>query len=244
MLPKEPELIETVRVEERGKPALLHYHYQRLRRGAISLGYPFSLSFGEFKELFQGYSNALVRFSLSKDGSWEIKERELLKREEVRLKSVFLVSRSPSPLSRFKTSLELEKSLFALSLARESGCDEALLYLSGSSCVSECSFANIFFVKEKTLFTPSLSSGCLEGTRRKFFIYVARLMGLRVCEGLFEREALLSADEVFITSAREDCVPVSEIDGIRIKRPPVKSFCDRFKEIVKWQSGYGRLPRV
>ncbi|MEO2065600.1 MAG: aminotransferase class IV, partial [Desulfurobacteriaceae bacterium] len=69
------ELIETVRVE-RGRAVLLPYHYRRLRRGALSLGFPLNLSEQDFEKLLvkrwkeDGGGTKLVRFSLSENGSF------------------------------------------------------------------------------------------------------------------------------------------------------------------------------
>jgi len=237
------ELIETVRVE-RGRAVLLPYHYERLKRGALALEIPLEISPEEFKELLlwkweeSGGGVKLVRLSVNEEGSISLSARECEKRERVRLKSVYSVKRVFSALSPHKTKEGAEFSRFALKEAKRAGYDEALTY-SPEGFVSECAFANIFFVKGGVLFTPGLKTGCLRGTRREFVVNLAREVGIPVVEGFFEVRELLTADEVFITSAREDACPVVEIDGFRLGELPGKPLYRRIREVIEWREFKG-----
>ena len=232
------ELIETVRVE-RGRAVLISYHYRRLRRGALSLGFPLNLSKQDFEKLLvnrwkeDGGGIKLVRFSLSENGSFSVSSRDCLKRERVRLKSVYSVKRFYSAVSTQKTSTGAEISKFAFEEAKKLGYDEAITY-SPEGFVSECAFANLFFFKDGILFTPSLKTGCLRGTRREFILELAEEMGIPIVEGFFKVEELLKADEVFITSAREDTCLVVEIDGFKLKEPQGKPIFRRIREVIEW----------
>jgi branched-subunit amino acid aminotransferase/4-amino-4-deoxychorismate lyase len=74
----------------------------------------------------------------------------------------------------------------------------------------------VFLVKEGSIFTSPLSSGCLPGTMRQ-----------RVMQRVEVREAALtetdvaSADEVFVTSAIRGVMPVIAIDGRSMRVGPV-----------------------
>ncbi len=231
------ELIETVRVE-RGKVVLVNYHYRRLKRGALTLGLPFPFKEEEeFKELFLKEAGkeekpVLVRLLLKESGEVEINKRECKKREGVRLKSVYSVKRSYGLISEFKTSVGAEVSKLAFKEATSLGYDEALTYSSGGF-ISECAFANIFFFKDGVLFTPSLKTGCLRGTRREFVINLCKEMGVPVVEGFFGVKELLLADEVFITSAREDTCPVIGIDDLGTLTYN-NNFYERIRRIIIW----------
>jgi len=233
------ELIETVRVE-RGRAVLLPYHYERLRRGALALGIPLEISPEEFEELLlwkweeSGKGVKLVRLSVNEEGSISLSARECEKREGVRLKSVYSIKRVFSALSPHKTKEGAEFSGFALKEAKRAGYDEALIYCP-EGFVSECAFANIFFVKEGALFTPPLKTGCLRGTRREFIIELAREFGIPVVEGFFEVKELLTAEEVFVTSAREDACPVVEVDGFKLKEFRGKPLYKRIREAIEWR---------
>jgi branched-subunit amino acid aminotransferase/4-amino-4-deoxychorismate lyase len=91
--------------------------------------------------------------------------------------------------------------------AREQGCFEAL-QLSAGGHVSEASSANIFWLKQGTLYTPSLPTGALAGvTRRR----VMELAAGAFMEGEFTLEHLQGADGVFLTNAACGIVPVRSL---------------------------------
>ncbi len=229
---KECGVFETIRVE-RGRAVLLEYHYARLKEGADLLGIPLSLSFNEFKELVEKGARSeepvLKRFTLFCDGKFALRERKAKKRDSVSVTLVRDVRRCYSSVSAVKT-IDIGASLFALKLAEKKGFDEALL-LSSDGFVSEAAFANLFFIKGETLFTPSLKTGCLNGTRRRFILDLAKSMGISVVEGFFTVEDLYEADEVFLTSAREDAVFVSKLDDV-VFRSEGKSWASRIRDIV------------
>ncbi len=225
-------IFETVRVEK-GKPVLIEYHYRRMVGSSHSLNIPFSLTLNEFKDKVAeaaGTGTKLVRFTIFKNGKTEIETRDCLKRKSVSLLPVYSVKRCFSALSLHKT-VDIMDSLYALEEAKRKGFDEALLF-SDKGFVSETAFANLFFYKKGILFTPSLKTGCLPGTRREFIKEVCREMGVPLVEGFFEMKELLSSDEVFITSAREDICPVRKIGPYPLKEIKGKPFYERLKTVI------------
>jgi branched-chain amino acid aminotransferase len=225
-------IFETVRVES-GKPVLTDYHYSRLRRSSFILGIPLKLSKEEFERvLVEGapHGTKLVRFTLYKSGNFEISVRDCKKREFVSLFPVYSVGRSYSVLSEHKT-IDIMDSLTAINEAKRFGYDEALLF-DEKGFVSETAFANIFFFKDGILFTPSLMCGCLRGTRREFIRDICKAMGLPIVEGFFKLKDVLNADEVFITSSREDTCLVNKIGSYRIKIPRGGPISERIKKVI------------
>ena len=59
-------------------------------------------------------------------------------------------------------------------------------------------------------------------------------MGVEVVEGFFSLRELLEADEVFITSAREDCCRVVQVGNLKLKEVKGKPFSERIKEAMEW----------
>ncbi|WP_456435158.1 aminotransferase class IV [Thermovibrio ammonificans] len=232
-------LIETVRVEK-GRAVLLDYHFKRISSSAEALSLPFNLSFEEFGKAVESaatYDPALVRFTLTESG-YTLSSRPCIKRQEAALMPFYGVVRVYSDLSLHKT-VDVMSSLYALKAAQSKGFDEALLF-DCRGFVSEAAFANLFFVKGGVLFTPSLKCGALPGTRRAFIVDLARQMGLPVVEGFFSLEELLSADEVFITSAREDTCPVVKVGSFSLPRPEGKPLWLRIREAIEWREKQGR----
>lgn len=78
-------------------------------------------------------------------------------------------------------------------------------HLSGADC------ANLFWIREGRIFTPSLECGVLAGTAR-----AALIAGLKVEQGGFAASALDDASCVFVTNALVGAVAVSELDGRRL----------------------------
>lgn len=110
----------------------------------------------------------------------------------------------------------LDYGLFAraFALAQEQGFDEALL-LNLSGHIFEASRANIFWMKEKVLYTPPLSSGCLNGIIRRQVINQAGNLKIPVKETDLTLEILKKADIAFLTNS---LIGIKLIDSPRILR--------------------------
>ncbi len=233
---EEAGIFETIRVEN-GKAVLISYHYERLRKSALELKIPFNLSEEKFENLLLEKANyskepVLVKFKLTFSGEVFTKIRKCIKREEVSLLPLSFPKRSYDSLSKHKTT-DIAKSLFALETAKFKGFDEALLF-SQHNFISETAFANVFFVKNGIFFTPSLETGCLPGTRRRLIIETLKEFNIKVIEGFFRLKDILSADEVFITSAREDLVRVRKIGNTEFKKTGI-SWSERIKNAIKFK---------
>ena len=74
---------------------------------------------------------------------------------------------------------------------------------------------NFFLIKNQTVLTPSLGSGILKGLTRSLLIETAKIHHIPVLETKIKPEALLSADECFITSTLKAILPVTRcvVDG-------------------------------
>lgn len=106
-----------------------------------------------------------------------------------------------------KLAQGLNSTLAAME-AQDHETDEALqLAVDGS--ISEASAANIFWLKDGQLFTPSLDCGCVAGVTREAILRVSPLPTRIVREGL---TALQDAEAVFLTSARVSVWPVAAIE--------------------------------
>jgi len=96
--------------------------------------------------------------------------------------------------------------------------------------VSEGSGQNIFIVRDGTLFTPSLGSSILGGITRDCIITLARDLGYAVAESIVPREALYTADEVFVVGTAAEVTPIRSIDKIQVgagRRGPVTEALQR-----------------
>lgn len=116
-----------------------------------------------------------------------------------------------SALAGMKSSCYAE-NLVALHDARKRGFDEAI-FLNTAGQLCEAATANLFLVKDGVLLTPSLDSGCLPGIGREVLCELAVGHGFSLEERPLERDELIAADEVFLSSATRGPMPVSRMDG-------------------------------
>lgn len=79
--------------------------------------------------------------------------------------------------------------------------------------IAEGITSNIFWVKNAILYTPSLEAPILNGITRQKVVQLAKELGMQVQEGLYDKEALLQAEECFCTNAVQELVPISHIEG-------------------------------
>ncbi len=101
---------------------------------------------------------------------------------------------STSPLAGVKSCNYLE-NILALENAQAKGFDEAIRLNEKGEIVSAC-MANVFWKKDGAIYTPSLETGCLNGTTREFV-----LESFTVEERKANLAELNEADEIFLTSA-------------------------------------------
>jgi len=113
---------------------------------------------------------------------------------------------STSPLAGLKTCNYLEQIL-ALDEARTRGFSEAIRVNEHDHVTTPC-MANVFWLADGRMFTPSLSTGCLPGTTREFV-----MENVEVSEVEAETGDLEDADAIFLTSAGLGIVQVDEFNG-------------------------------
>ena len=126
-------------------------------------------------------------------------------------------------------------SILAKRAAILSGYDEAIL-LDDQGYVAEASGENIFAIKGSRLTTPAPSSPILEGITRDSVLQIAKQLGYEVKEQRFAREALLVADEVFLTGTAAEVTPVRDIDGVVVgsgsRGPVVERIQSAYRDAV------------
>ena len=103
-------------------------------------------------------------------------------------------------------------AILALEEVTASGADEAVM-LDTNLRVTECATANIFFVLKSCVHTPPVSVGILNGITRALVLDLARDAGLATNESAFGMDALLDAEEVFVTNSVMGLCPVRTIDA-------------------------------
>jgi len=101
-------------------------------------------------------------------------------------------------------------SIFAFQDAQKRGFDEALL-LDHDNRIAEGSVANIFFVIDGILKTPTAET-ILPGITRDTVIILAQQLGIAVCEESIHLDDLSRATEAFFTGTASEITPIHMID--------------------------------
>ncbi len=209
------------------KPFQWEKHWRRLRENAVRVG----IDLSEFNESeVETFVRALVSanklqngrarltfFDESANGIWSPATRKkpslLITTADFRIVSDnFRLTISPfpinskSPLAGVKSGNYLEKIL-ALKEAARRGFDEAIRFNEQGESVSAV-MANLFWVSRKTIFTPPLATGALQGTTREFVIE-----NFQVIEKKVTLEGLKDAAEIFITSAGIGIAKVEKLEN-------------------------------
>ncbi|MFC6787045.1 aminotransferase class IV [Halobaculum halobium] len=109
---------------------------------------------------------------------------------------------------------------------RVTGADEAVM-LDGDGFVAECATANLFFVADDAIRTPSLDGPVLPGVTRAEVLDIAREEGFPVEEGRYVPDDVRDADEAFIASSIRELRPVGTYDGVDIGGGPVTTLLSR-----------------
>lgn len=79
-------------------------------------------------------------------------------------------------------------------------------FVTAEGYIAEGITSNIFWATAGKLYTPALQTGILAGTTRSWL-----LANADVEQGLFTQQALLQADECFITNAVQELVPIKQL---------------------------------
>ena len=115
-----------------------------------------------------------------------------------------------SPASRLKTLSYLDNVL-ARRQATAAGADEAVM-LNGRGEVACAAAANLFWIAQGRVFTPSLACGVLDGIVRR-----AVMAAWAVTEVAVGAEALDSAEAVFLTNSLIGVRAAASLDGRRFE---------------------------
>ena len=141
-----------------------------------------------------------------------------------------------SSLRQVKTLSYVLQSI-ALKEARAKEYDDSLL-LNQKSQVAEITSANIWWVKSGVIMTPPLGAGCLPGVTRAVLIREIGRLGLKLAEKETTLDAMLKADELFLTSSLKLVLPIGEVsDGALHRRFEIGPITERLAKHLRGLAG-------
>ncbi|MCA9459353.1 MAG: branched-chain amino acid transaminase [Nanoarchaeota archaeon] len=121
-------------------------------------------------------------------------------------------------------------SILATLEAKKLGFDEALL-LDHEGNIAEGPGENIFFIKDKTLYTPQLGK-ILKGITRDSIIQIAKDLDYEVIERRISPYEISAFDSAFFLGTAAEVTPISEISGTKFNVKKVNEIKNKFFEIV------------
>jgi len=121
-----------------------------------------------------------------------------------------------SPASRLKTLAYVDNVL-----ARRQAAPAEALMLNNAGEVACAAAANIFWLEGGRLLTPHPDAGARPGVMRGQAMAAAGDLGLVVRQVLAPREALSSAEGLFLTNSLTGVRPVVRLDGVTLPVPSV-----------------------
>jgi len=123
-----------------------------------------------------------------------------------------------SPTSGIK-SLNYLDHVLSWEEAQSRDFDEAVVLNERGEIVSATT-ANLFWAKNGTIHTPTLTTGALAGITRDCVIEIANKHFIPLLEGIYEMADLTDADEIFLTSSSLGVAPVTTFDFRRYAVDP------------------------
>jgi len=227
-------LFETIRVYPGGRIFSLEKHLERLFSSCSHLGIDPGLTLEAIASAAREYvaktglHEGALRLTVTKgDAGWGIRSSVFFFSRQVTYSPLnyeqgFAVTISPvrknqtSPLVYHKT-LNYMENLLALEAARRAGAQEAI-FLNTNLKLTEGAVSNLFFVRDKNLYTPDITCGLLAGITRQTVIDLATARGYQVIAGEYVLEDLLAADEAFLTNSLMEVMPLCQVNETPINR--------------------------
>ena len=121
----------------------------------------------------------------------------------------------PEALSPHIKATNFLNNILAKREAIAAGTFDSIL-LNWRDELAECTVSNLFFFKEKTLCTPALECGILDGITRNIALRLAAEAGFDPQEGRYAVSDLVHADEAFLTNTSMEIMPVTRIGGVPV----------------------------
>jgi branched-chain amino acid aminotransferase len=216
-------LFETMRMED-GVILLERLHFERLFAGLQLLQFELPAHFTpaylskQVAELCQKNKQATARVRLTvfrgNGGlydaenhfpnciiqSWALEKKNRRLNENGLVTGIYRAAKkSIDTFSSIKSNSYLPYLMAAL-YAKKQRWNDALL-LNSLDHICDATIANIFVVKNKILYTPALSEGCIAGVMRNFLLENLRGQGYMIREDILTVDDIASADEMFLTNA-------------------------------------------
>lgn len=224
-------LFETMRWEH-GKILLESFHFERLFHGLRVLQFELPPDFtadylsAQIRELCKNNNQdkARIRLNVFREESPAL--IPVNNRPQFIIESTDLPDPNPNPvsttiyneekkstgiLSNLKTNNHLIY-VMAAKHAQLNGFDDALI-LNVQDRLCEATSSNLFFIRDRHIYTPPLSEGCVAGVMRRYLLNHLPPLGFIVHETSITKEMILDMNEVFLTNAIRGIRPIVRLES-------------------------------
>ncbi len=116
-------------------------------------------------------------------------------------------------------TISYAENVRALAYAHEHGAGEAI-FANTRDELCEATGSNVFFVRDRALFTPPADSGCLLGVTRALVLELAAVLEIATTETALPLGALATADEAFLSSTTREVQGIAHVNGIALPAAP------------------------
>lgn len=211
-------LFETILVKN--KPVFLKEHLKRLNDGLLKIGIDIKISEKYFIENMKKLNckNCSVKIAVSEKNiiftKREIgyKDNDYVNGFNVKISDL---KRNCNSHMVYLKSFNYLENILEREEALKEGYNE-VLFLNNYGYLSEGSISNVFWIKNKKIYTPSLECGILPGTLRKWIIN-----NMEVHIGKFKLEELINSDGAFLTNSLMGIMMINSINKNTLKKSDI-----------------------
>ena len=122
---------------------------------------------------------------------------------------IIFYSENQFPLIRFNPAVKSMNYLGNMLAKKRCEQDNAFepAFYNENQIITECAIRNIFFIKNKELFTPSLDLGILSGVMRETILSIANSLDIKYHESHIKFDEIVKFEEAFISSTGVGLLP-------------------------------------
>lgn len=218
-------LFETIRFQNKNL-FLIDKHLSRLKNGLETIKINSHYSNNELIEILNQIikkneiENGLIRLMITRgelEGEpWNyegpvclyVSIRPISKMSNSPVK-VVLFNEKDYPIIRFSPAIKSMNyigNMLAKKDAEKQGAYEPV-FINKSGFITECAIRNIFFIRGKSLITPTEELGILPGVMRDTIMKIGKELGLTIVKDYIKKGDINSMDEAFISSSGIGLLP-------------------------------------
>lgn len=214
-------LFETIKIEQ-GVPKYLDMHLDRIFKSVKDLNINIKEKKDNIKTILLDYikenkiDNKALRLTLFDEG-YNISTRDIIYDENMYKKgfklSVSPIKRGDSILYKHKTTNYFE-NIYTKQYAVKNGFDDAI-FLDTENTILECSMSNIFFIKDRQIYTPNKELPILNGIMKRRIKKLCEELEINIVESDIKINNISDFDFCFVSNSLMGAMKVTHINDIK-----------------------------